>query len=63
MEILKRRLLKRRDWDTRAAFKLLDSQNLGYFNFFTLFGFLSFYGYDATDEELRAIIRRIEGGG
>jgi len=36
---------------------------MGYFNFFTLYGFLSFYGYDATDNELRAVIRRIEGGG
>ena len=63
MEILKRNLHKCKDWNTRAAFNVLDSQKQGFINFFSLYGFLSHNGFDATDFELIAIIRRIEGGG
>lgn len=51
------------DWNTRAAFNLLDSQRQGFINHFNLYGFLKQNGFDASDEELIAIIRRIEGQG
>jgi len=63
MEMLKHQLHKCADWNTRAAFNLLDSQRQGFINHFNLYGFLNQNSYDASDEELIAVIRRIEGQG
>jgi Ca2+-binding EF-hand superfamily protein len=45
------------------AFKLIDSQKTGEITHFNLYGFVNLHGFDASDEELIAIIRRIEGRG
>ena len=51
------------DWNVRSAFLLIDSENLGYFDVTQLYGFLKINNFNASDEELNAIIRRIEGHG
>ena len=42
---------------------MVDSQKTGDITHFNLYGFVNLHGFDATDEELIAIIRRIEGRG
>ena len=61
VEMLKNHLHKCPDWNNRAAFNLLDSQLTGSISHFNLYGFLKLNGFDASDEELIAIMRRIEG--
>ena len=41
----------------------MDSQRQGSLSHFNIYGFCNQQGWDATDEELIAIIRRIEGQG
>lgn len=62
-EMLKNQLVRLPDWNVRAAFNLLDSQKQGFVSHFNLYGFLMQNKFDASDDELIAIIRRIEGAG
>jgi hypothetical protein len=59
--MLKLSILRENDWDVKLAFDELDSQDQGFVNAFNLYGFAKANGYDASDEELISIIRRIEG--
>ena len=52
------------DWNEKAAYNLLDSQRQGYISHPQLYAFMKTNcKYEATDEELIAIIRRIDGSG
>ena len=62
-EMLKNQLLRLPDWNSKAAFNLIDSQRQGYISHFNLYGFVNSHKFDASDEELIGIIRRIEGMG
>jgi len=63
LEMLKQSLHRCPGWNTQAAFAEVDSQNQGEISHFNLYGFVNLHGFDATDPELIAIIRRIEGRG
>lgn len=63
LEMLKQTLHRAHDWNTKAAFNLIDSQRQGAISHFNLYGFCNQNGFDASDDELIAIIRRIEGSG
>lgn len=63
LEMLKSSLLKSPDWNMKAAFNLIDSQRQGEISHFNLYGFLNQHDYDPSDEELIAMVRRIEGSG
>jgi len=63
IELLKRALQTSPDWNARAAFNLIDSQRQGYISHPQIYAFLFSNGVDATDEELIAIIRRIDSSG
>ena len=62
-EMLKVQLTRLPDWNVKAAYNLLDSQRQGFVSHFNLYGFLNQNKYDASDDELIAIIRRMEGQG
>ena len=62
-EMLKVQLAKLPDWNVKAAYNLLDSQKQGFVSHFNLYGFLNQNKFDASDDELIGIIRRIEGQG
>jgi Ca2+-binding EF-hand superfamily protein len=51
------------DWNARAAFTQIDSQRQDFISHFNLYGFLNSHAFDATDQDLIGIIRRIEGSG
>ena len=63
LEMLKQTLHRCPGWNTLSAFNMVDSQKTGDITHFNLYGFVNLHGFDATDEELIAIIRRIEGRG
>jgi hypothetical protein len=63
IELLKRALQACPDWNVKAAFNLIDSQRQGYISHPQIYAFLFSNGVDATDEELIAIIRRIDSSG
>ena len=63
LEMLKQSLHRCPGWNTQAAFAEIDSQNQGEVSHFNLYGFLNLHGFDATDQELIAMVRRIEGRG
>ena len=62
-EMLKVQLTRLPDWNVKASYNLLDSQKQGFVSHFNLYGFLNQNKYDASDDELIAIIRRMEGQG
>ena len=51
------------DWNSKAAFHLLDSQQHNYITHYNLFGFLKSNGWEASESELIAIIRRMDENG
>jgi Ca2+-binding EF-hand superfamily protein len=61
MEMMKKHLVGQPDWQMKAAFNMLDSQRTGELTHFNLFGFLCMHDYEPTDEELIAMVRRIDG--
>lgn len=63
IEMLKYALQLCPDWNTKDAYRLIDSQNQGYISHPQIFAFLFANGHDASDRELIAIIRRIDGNG
>jgi len=63
IELIKRVLQECPDWNSKAAFNLIDSQRQGYISHPQIYAFLFSNGIDATDEELIAIIRRIDSSG
>lgn len=63
IEMLKRTLQLQPDWNTKAAFNLIDSQRQGYISHPQIYAFLNFNGHDASNAELIAIVRRIDGSG
>ena len=63
IEMLKRVLSHQPDWSTKAAFKIIDSQEQGYISHPQIYSFMNALGCDATDEELVAIVRRIDSSG
>lgn len=63
MEMLKRVLINQPDWNTRAAFNVIDSQKQNYISHPQIYSFMNSLGNDATDEELIAIVRRIDSSG
>jgi len=50
------------DWNFKAAFNILDYRRAGEVDHFDLREFLTKNGFDASDDELIAVMRRIEGG-
>ena len=62
LEMMKNALLKIPDWNFRGAFNLIDVQREGEINHFNLFAFCNKNGYKASDDDLLAIIRRLDGG-
>ena len=63
MEMLKRAVDMCPDWNTKAAFNLIDSQRQGYISHPQIYSFLNANGHDASDKELVAIVRRIDSSG
>lgn len=63
MEMLKRALGLCPDWNTKAAFNIIDSQRQGYVSHPQIYSFLNANGHDASDAELISIVRRIDGSG
>lgn len=61
--MLKRSLQFCPDWNTKAAFNIIDSQRQGYVSHPQIYSFCNANGFDASDEELIAIIRRIDSSG
>lgn len=49
------------NWNIKAVFNLLDNKRRGVFTAFELKEFFNLLGYEASSDELFAIIRRIEG--
>lgn len=63
MEMLKKVLHSQPDWNCRAAFNTIDSQRQEYISHPQIYSFMNSLGYEATDEELIAIVRRIDSSG
>lgn len=63
IELMKKVLQSCPDWNVKAAFNLIDSQGQGYVSHPQIYAFLFQNGINATDEELIAIIRRIDASG
>lgn len=60
IEIIKRDLLNSPDFSIDAAFKEIDDEGLNVIDHVSVEGFLKRNGFAATEEELTAIIRRID---
>ena len=64
IEMLKRVLMDCPDWNSKAAYNLIDSQRSGYISHPQIYAYMKTNcKYDASDEELIAIVRRIDSGG
>lgn len=60
IEISKRDLVRRHDWTPQAAFNSIDVQRDGFFAFNHLLQFCRNCGYNVTESEVIAIIRRLD---
>ena len=60
LEILKRDLLRRYDWTNQVAFNSVDSMRDGFFAFNSLIHFCRSNGYNASECEVIAMIRRLD---
>jgi len=60
VEISKRDLIRRFDWSPHAAFNSIDTRKDGFFAFNHLLQFCRNYGYNITESEVIAIIRRLD---
>ena len=63
LEMIKRNLHHLPDWNCRAVYNLIDSQKQGYVSHPQIYAFLNADGCEPTDEELIAIVRRIDSSG
>ena len=63
MEMLKYNLHNSVDWNTKASFNTIDNNREGLLNNENIRTFLSLNYYEASEDELRAIVRRIERKG
>lgn len=63
MELLKKALHSNPDFCCKAAFNILDSQKQGYLSHPQLYSFIKSQGIEASNEELIAIVRRIDSSG
>ena len=63
LEMLKQILIREPGWNTKAAFNLIDIQRRGQISHADIYGFLKSMNYDASNEELIAIVRRTDCNG
>ena len=60
LEVIKQSMIYQRDYNTLAAFNCIDGTNEGVLNHRNIAQFLRLNGFNATDAELIAIVRRID---
>lgn len=57
---LKAELKRRYDWTLNRAFASIDSVHEGFINFSSLLNFIRLNGYNPTENEVIAIVRRLD---
>jgi Ca2+-binding EF-hand superfamily protein len=57
---LKAELKRRYDWTLNRAFASIDSIHEGFINFSSLLNFIRLNGYNPTENEVIAIVRRLD---
>ena len=60
LERIKADLTSRHDWNLRDVFQSIDTTQDGFLNHRNILSFLRINGYYATDEEIIAIVRRLD---
>ena len=60
LENMKLHLISRADWNSQVAFQMCDAHSEGFLSHRSLQTFLKLNGHFAADEEIIAIVRRLD---